>query len=510
MPVTPEETAEAPMTGRWRPGGGARLPRVASRIGFNGIAQLIPLLVAFAVTPLLLHHLGLDRYGIWSLALAVLSTLAALDGGVSASLARFFALYGAREDRRAAGQLVTGALLVFALFGLVLTPPAIVLAPTIVHLLNIPHRLSGEAILVLRCLPALAALGLMSDATAALLEGNNRYRALAISTLASSITFAIAVVVLVGRGAHLRELLIATAVRYLVLGLASSMFALRHLTVGFPLLPSRTAISEVWRFSSRMQLSALTGLVNTELDALVIAAVLPVRYVGLYGIGLQAASAARSLPLYAFSPLLTVLARTFGRDGREVTAAAFRSLEARWLPAVLGYGAIAVAGVGFSVVVWLGPRYRLAGLAAAILLSGYIVHVALTGMRTCFVRAVGRPGLETRCSSVWTLGNAILTVPMALAGGLLGVVGATAITGIVASVYFVGLCRRQEHLAVVVPGRTWWYRLAVATGLTVIGELVVLQIGASGFFPLLLTGIPGLAGLLIIGFGGRRPRLAPA
>ncbi len=506
--MTPKETPDAAASSRWRPVHGAGLPQVASRIGFNGIAQLIPLLVAFAVTPLLLHRLGLDRYGIWSLALAVLSTLAALDGGVSASLARFFALYGARADRRGAGQLVTGALLGFALFGAVLTPPAIVLAPTIVHLLNIPHRLSGEAILVLRCLPALAALGLISDATAAVLEGNNRYRALATSTLASSGTFLVAVVVLVGRDAHLSDLLIATAARYVVLGLVSSLFAIRHLSIRLPLLPARTAVGELWQFSSRMQLSALTGFVNSELDALVIAAVLPVRYVGLYGIGMQAASAARSLPLYAFSPLLTILARTFGSDGPAATVAAYHRLEARWLPAVLGYGAIAIAGVGFSVVVWLGPRYRLAGLAAAILLSGYIVHVALTGMRTCFVRAVGRPGLETRCSSVWTLGNAILTVPMALAGGLLGVVGATAITGIVASVYFVGLCRRQAQLEVIVPGRAWWYRLAVATGVTVAGELAILGSDTTGFLPLLLTGIPGLAGLLIIGFGGRRRRLA--
>jgi hypothetical protein len=43
---------------------------------------------ARAHAPLLLHRLGLDRFGIWSLALVVLSTLAALDRGVSSSSAR--------------------------------------------------------------------------------------------------------------------------------------------------------------------------------------------------------------------------------------------------------------------------------------------------------------------------------------------------------------------------------------------------------------------------------------
>jgi hypothetical protein len=49
-----------------------------------------------------------------------------------------------------------------------------------------------------------------------------------------------------------------------------------------------------------------------------------------------------------------------------------------------------------------------AGLTATILLAGYIVHVGLTGMRTCYVRAVGRRGLETRYSFVWMVTNTAL------------------------------------------------------------------------------------------------------
>jgi hypothetical protein len=47
-------------------------------------------------------------------------------------------------------------------------------------------------------------------------------------------------------------------------------------------------------------------------------------------------------------------------------------------------------------------------LTATILLAGYIVHVGLTGMRTCYVRAVGRRGLETRYSFVWMVTNTAL------------------------------------------------------------------------------------------------------
>ena len=72
---------------------GARLRRglrseLTSHVGFNGLAQIAPMAVTLVLTPLLLDRLGLDRYGIWALAVVVLSTLTALDGGIAASLAR--------------------------------------------------------------------------------------------------------------------------------------------------------------------------------------------------------------------------------------------------------------------------------------------------------------------------------------------------------------------------------------------------------------------------------------
>jgi O-antigen/teichoic acid export membrane protein len=471
------------------------------------MAQVAPLVVAFALTPLLLHRLGLDQFGIWSLALVVLTTLTTLDGGLSASLARFFAIYAARGASAEAGRLLLGALLLFLVLGLVLSLAAFPLVPVIVPLLHVPRHLTGQAVSVLRWLPPLAMLGLMADAIAAVLEGNSQFRGLSAAMLASSAAYAALVVILLWNGGNVSALLVATGVRYAMLAVMSVLFAARQLTFERPLLPSRIAARQLWHFSSRMQLSAVTGFVNTQMDAFVIAAFLPVRYVGLYGIGMQAASAVRSVPLYVFPPMLARFARTFGNEGRGATVAQFETMERRWLPAVLGYGVIAVAAIGFGVPVWLGNSYVLGGLTAAILLVGYTAHVGLTGMRTCYVRAIGRPGLETRYSLVWTVTNAVLTVPCALVAGELGVVAATAGTGVLASVYFVWLCRRREQLALVLPPRRWCLWAPVAVIVTVCGELLILQTKLHGYLPFALTAIPALVALLIL-YEGARPVLS--
>ena len=483
-----------------------RRQRLAVLVGFNGLAQIAPMLATLAITPLLLARLGLDRFGIWALALVILSTLTALDGGVSASLARFFALYAARGDRAEMARLLLGGLLVFVALGLLLAAIAFPLGPWLVGLVDMPADLRQEAVVLLRWLPLLAMIALMSDATAALLQGTGRFRALAAAMSASAATYVLAVVILVQPGAHLETLVAASGLRYGVLLLTGLLAGASALSFRRPLLPTRGTRREIGRYASRMQVSAVTGFVNGELDALVVAAVLPVRYVGLYGIALQAAAAARSLPLYAFAPLLTRLTMTFREQGRDAAAAEFDRLESRWLPAVLGYAVVAVSAVGFSVPIWLGDRYAVSGAAATILLAGFMVHVTLTGMRTCYVRAVGRPGLETRYSLVWTAGNALLTVPLALLAGLLGVVTATATAGIVASTYFVVLCRRRERLPFVLPPLRWWGLAALASGITVAGELALLQTGLHGFLGLALAGVPALVGLSVLGKDLRRAR----
>ena len=197
---------------------------------------------------------------------------------------------------------------------------------------------------------------------------------------------------------------------------------------------------------------------------------------------------------------------TFRGEGRAAAAAEFRRLERRWLPAVAGYGAVAVVAVGFAVPAWLGRRYARSGEAAAILLAGFMVHVTLTGMRSCYVRAVGRPGLEVRYSLVWTLGNAVLTIPLALVGGVLGVVSATATSAIIASSYFVAICRREDGLPFLLPG---WRYAATAAGAVVItaaGELGMRSTGVHGVAGLALAGVPALAGVAVLGSalrGGR-------
>ncbi|WP_189786901.1 lipopolysaccharide biosynthesis protein [Streptomyces capitiformicae] len=466
-----------------------------SGMGFSALAQMAPLLTNLALTPYLIRQLGLDRFGVWSLILVFLATLTVLDGGVGASLARFHAYHGARGDREGTGRLVVGSLLVFLGLGALVTGLTALIGPAIVSVLDIPPRLAHEARQLLLVLGPLLALALASNSAIALLQANARFRGLAAVSGGSCLTYAVAVVIVVDRGQDLPLLAALTTIRYLLVTVGGFWAGARHIRIRRPLLPRPDERREFVGYASRMQLSGFTVFLNGEIDALVIAALLPVRYVGIYAAGYQAATALRSIPLYAFPPILTRMTHVFAAHGLAGAVREFHLLESRWLPATLTYGAVTTVAVGPAVVVWLGPGLALSGAVAAVLLAGYVVQVAFTGMRTCFVRTIGRPGPETRYSWCSTMVNLVLTVPLTLLFGVVGVVLATSIGIMIGSLYYVVICRRLADLRERrLPER--WLR---ATGLAVItaglGEFLVLRLGWHGAQALLLAGLPVLAGL---------------
>lgn len=468
---------------------------LVSGMGFSALAQSAPLLTNLALTPYLIHRLGLDRFGVWSLILVFLATLTVLDGGVGASLARFYAYHGARGDRDGTGRLVVGSVAVFLGLGALVTGLCALIGPAVVSVLDVPPRLMQEAERLLLILGPLLTLALVSNSAIALLQANARFRSLASVSAGSCLTYAVAVVVLVDGGQDLLLLAVLTTIRYLLVTVGGFCAGARHIRVRRPLLPQPAERRDFIGYASRMQLSGFTVFLNGEIDALVIAALLPVRYVGIFAAGYQAATALRSLPLYAFPPILTRMTHVYAAHGFAGAVREFHVLESRWLPAVLTYGAVTTTAVGPAVVVWLGPDLALSGAVAAVLLAGYAVQVAFTGMRTCFVRAIGRPGLETRYSWCSTVVNLALTVPLTLMFGVIGVVVATSVGIVVGSLYLVVLCRRLARLRERRLPRRWVPATVSALITAGAGELLVLRLGWHGALPLLLAGLPVLAGL---------------
>ena len=93
-------------------------PSLRRNTTYNALSSLTALAVGFVLAPLLLRHLGLDRFGYWSLLWAITGSLALVDLRIAAAVTRFAADAWARGELERFSRLVSTGLAFYLALGL--------------------------------------------------------------------------------------------------------------------------------------------------------------------------------------------------------------------------------------------------------------------------------------------------------------------------------------------------------------------------------------------------------
>lgn len=499
MTPGPDPAAPAPLVagavaeGQSPPARGAAL---GARIAWSSLAQVLPLVTLLVLTPFLLRELGVDRYGLWALVSVVVAAGTSLDGGVGAALQRWFGLARAEGDVRAATRLTTTVLLLLLAATGLLGLAVHLAAPALATLPNAGQDLRPDVEMLLRGAVGLIALQLGANVFSAQLEAHGRFRALAARAAVVQVAHVVAVLVLAPEHG-LAGVLAATLGRNALNLLFAAVAARPHLSLRHVGLSSRQDLRPFGAFAARMQVTSLAGIVMLQADALVVAALLPVRYVGYYGVAAQLAAVVRSIPLFAMTPIFSHLVAAYGRAGRDGAVEEAAQIQRIFARMVTGYLLVATACAAPLALAWLGPEFGVTAAVAAVLSLSNAVGTG-TAVTSTLVRVLGRPGMETRYGLLCAGLNVVLTVPATLALGIYGVVAATLTAQVLGAVWFVRTVGRQVApelptflaQAPLVPAL-----LAAAAGCG--GVLAVAQLVPSGTPGLLLSALPAAAALLV-------------
>lgn len=468
---------------------------IRRHVGWNTLRQASPLVSTLLLTPFLLSRLGVDRYGLFALAQATLTVLTQLDGGLGNSAQRFFALYAGSGDVARTTRLFTTAVGALVAGGIVIAVIVAVAARPLVALLSPPVALLPDAVFLVHTMPGLVALELVRNLLQGLMHANGRWRATAaVSVVTQVLSFGLTLV-LVRQGMGVRGVVYALgaqAVVAVILLLGASQTYLQRGDLG--LLP-RAELRGFAAYAAKHQIVAASAMINLEVDALLVAAILPIRFVAFYSIGAGVATQIRTLPLNTLGPLASSLGVTFGRSGRAAVMVEFARMQRLWLRTALPYSLVAGATVYFAITAWLGEGQRLAGLTAAVLLLGHSVDLSV-GVVDTLTNTLGRPGMQARSSAASVVVNLVLTIPLGLAFGLLGIVAATSLGLLAGTAYFVHLARayvgeelRSPFAGFPLPATA--LGMVTAAGL----ELVVRGRLETGLPGLAMAGVPALVGL---------------
>jgi O-antigen/teichoic acid export membrane protein len=375
----------------------ASRPPLAPALRRNALANVLgrgaSALIWVAVTPFALARLGPERFGVWSLFLALSGYFAALDFGMASAVARWVALGLARGEGRAASGAVLRALTVALGLGVIWLLACVLGRAVFCRLFHVPDALAAEVRASLLVFGASMALLSVSQVYQGALAGLQRLDLSNVALLGGlSVNVAILLVGLARGGGLAAVAWAAFAGQFVCASLAWRLYAARVRALPSSGDPSAVRWRDIFAFGGMVQITNALIVGQMQAPKFVIGAFGSLAEVTVFELGWRVANAVWSMPLLIQGALVPAAARASatGPDAvRDVLA-----WGTRWMTALTG---VMLAGLALGVHalfrIWLGAGHdEAAGVAMLLALAFALGTPAIPGCAVA--RGAGRPDLE--------------------------------------------------------------------------------------------------------------------
>jgi O-antigen/teichoic acid export membrane protein len=390
------------------------------------------------VTPIVLHELGKQTFGIWSFIGSITVYLMVLDFGVGPSIVRFAAEARGRRSPEDTNALASVGLALYGVIGVATLPVGLAIAWLVPELVSTPDDLVWPAristFLVVLGIALRFPLGLFNN----LLLGQQRFDLQNLANFVSTVLYAALVAILIPSGGGLillGALTLATTLLRLVIPLAWLRSELPGLRLS-RLHVTRGRIRELTSFSWSNFLVHLANTVVFSTDVVVVGIVLGAEAAALYAIPAKLFSLAYGLGSVGTRLLYPAFAEYEGSREidrqrrllltglRGVTAATLLlALPLLFIPSQL-------------IEAWIGEGYGESSAVLALLALVALVHQPIY-LLTQFLIARARQQEIARILVFAAAANAGLSVVLAWTVGIWGVALATLLVDVALLLYIV-------------------------------------------------------------------------
>jgi O-antigen/teichoic acid export membrane protein len=333
--------------------------RLLTNVAANWLGFAVQVVVAFFMSPILVHGLGTSRYGIWSLVESVLAYLMLFDLGVAAAVVRFVARFEATRDHDSLNRVFSTSLAIFAGAGAVAMVAAGGLAFCCSSLVRLPVEFVDEARWMLVLLGFNLAIGLPLNVFPCLLDGLGRFPAKTAIRTTLLIARSILFLIVLGMGGGLVPLAWAITgcniVEHLALA-GAAWWYLPDLRFSLTLIDKET-FRTIRSYSVQALLVMVAGRVSFQTDAIVIGAFLAPDYITYFAVAGRLVEYAKNA-LRAATTVLTpaVSAMEARGDSQSIRSVLINSTRyVLWFILPIQAG-LHLLGKPF-LTLWMGPDY---------------------------------------------------------------------------------------------------------------------------------------------------------
>jgi O-antigen/teichoic acid export membrane protein len=359
--------------------------------------QVAPLFVAIITIPYVIHKLGVDRFGILSLARVLLGYTNIFDLGMGRATTRFVAQALGKGEHDQVPRIAFTSMLVQVTSGIVGGSFLAMFTPVLTgRLLHIRADLTGEARLTFWFLSASIPVIFITRNLRSLLEANQRFDLIAaVQAPASSISYLLPAVG-AGVGYRLPAIIllmtaarVATAVVYLSLCLRVVPDLRRGIVV------DRALLRPLLYYGGWVTVCDIVYPLLTYLDRFAIGAVFSTAAVAYYSAPYEAISKVLIIPSAIVLALFPALGTLSAVSREQVTRLYARAVKYT----LLVMTPILVVSALFSsniLTVWLGKEYAQRSTSVLQLLSFGMLLWGVAQLPITLLDAMGRPDLRAK------------------------------------------------------------------------------------------------------------------
>lgn len=422
-------------------------------------------LIAFFLSPFIVHHLGNDAYGLWVLANSLTLYLSLFNLGVSSAVVRYVARFHADENDEEANAVIASALAIFVVVGIAVIFTSFVLATLLVPRLHIPeaYQFTARTIVVIGGFNV--AVTLVGGVFGGVLTALHRFDMFNLVAVVNSSLTAIAVVIILLRKPNL----ISLALVYLLFAIAATFAYSAVASRLYPAMRIRIAGSDrehlklIFSFSNYAFLLQVSFNLIFYTDSIIIGTFLSVSLIAFFAIAGNLIFYSRAF-ISGLSSLMTPRVSVMEVRGAEhevqrLTLRATRCATVVVLPIALTF----LLRGGTFIRLWMGPGYAEQSSRVLSILAVGLIFFAADQVATATMLGLDKHRtvmLAVLSEAVCNLAISIALVPRM---GIFGVAWGTTLPSLAVSLLFwPWYLNRILHISVRDYVVSTWLRPAIA------------------------------------------------
>ena len=424
------------------------LQKIIRNTIFNTIGRFWGILVALFLTPYIIGHIGVDRFGIWAIVGVLTGYFGLLDFGIGTSFVKYISEFYAKEDYKKINQVVNTGFIFYSIFAASIITLGFFIINPLLNFFNIPSDLHSEALFVFLLGIVLFSISNALSVFGAVQTGLQRMDITNKVAIAISIPNIAGTIFFLERGYGLPGLMINNAI---ILAISSII----NIIVAFRILPelrfnpmlfiSGKMLKKLFSFGYKLQFAKIADIITFQTDRLLIAHFLSIGLVGFYQLGSSITQKMRQIPLLLVSAMLPAASEMDAKQEKEKLQELYIKGSKYLIFVSFPLVFFVIASAHLIMLIWMDSGYQKSVWIIQLLAIGYLVNL-IAGVGVSVATAVAKPEFQMRAALITAISNIILSIILIIMIGFIGVAIGTTVSLIIGPLYF--FAKLHSHLQI--------------------------------------------------------------